>query len=92
MSLLCPLCNTVKDNVIEEDDFSWARCAVCLMCYIPNLEYYRRRVGPYWVYWNYRFPYPYSSIWTTNGDDVYNGDPLPIDISEDGLKIVLTFQ
>lgn len=44
------------------------------------------------VYWNYRFTPALSHVWWDGSSLVYSGELLPLDISEDGIKIVLTFQ
>lgn len=92
---LCPLCNVVLDNVEEcEDNYPWVRCQCGMLHRIYSGDY-KRHIGNYLVRWSL-YPLPEQSrIYDTRfvwDELVWKGHLLPFDVSEDMIKIVLTFQ
>lgn len=94
MESLCPLCKTVLDTVYKDLD-PW-QCCKCGMHYLPTRSTYKKDVGEYVVIWivgNYMQSNSriYGSSGIPNTVLLWRGSLLPFDVSEDMIKIMLTF-
>jgi len=102
----CPLCGC-KWKAAALDSVTYSPCVgECGMWYLIEQRKYKRYVGKYVVYWNLNKGYVLSWNLNKGGEDIvhvwdnkpnslqllYVGPTLPYDITEDMIKLYLTFQ
>jgi len=95
MSNVCPQCRSEWDSkTLSREGYTISPCARECGLFLSPGHNYVSFIGPYTIYW-----YPYVEnetgecrVWWNRDDLVYVGANLPFDVSEDMIKLYLTFQ